>query len=71
MSDQIYKNRDFIIYEDKLPDGKIKHRYGYVISYLGDNEYYIKLIKGTNIFKLTDKIKVFGDNLCCGGLYPI
>ena len=59
----LYREGQLVIYEEKLPDGKIKLKYGFtdkpvVEEDSDDVEYYIRPIKGTNIFKMGKRIKV-------------
>ena len=65
----LYREDQLVIYEEKLPDGKIKLKYGFIDKPVveedsDDVSYYIRLIKGTNIFKMGKRIKVSQNDIC-------
>ena len=65
----LYREGQLVIYEEKHPDGKIKLKYGFITKPVveedsDDVEYYIRLIKGTNIFKMGKRIKVSQNDIC-------
>ena len=65
----LYRENQLVIYEEKHPDGKIKLKYGFIDKPVVDEDsddvsYYVSLIKGTNIFKISKRIKVSQDDIC-------
>ena len=65
----LYREGQLVIYEEKHPNGKIKLKYGFIAKPVveedsDDVEYYIRLIKGTNIFKMGKRIKVSQNDIC-------
>ena len=63
-----YRKGQLIIYNENI-DGKIKFKYGFIDRKATDDSYYIRLIKGTNIFKTSRPIKVSYKDLSLPGDY--